>query len=77
MQAIKAEVKLTNVSAVKSLDEGFEETLTIHRLEVHKELRRSFSTTNMIESIHALIGQKTDKIDYWENSSQKQRWVAT
>lgn len=77
LQAIKAELKLINVSAVNSLDEGFEETLTIHRLGVHKELRRSFATTNMIESIHALIGQKTDKIDYWKNSSQKQRWVAT
>jgi putative transposase len=77
LQAIKAELKLINVSAVNSLDEGFEETLRIHRLGVHKELRRSFTTTNMIESIHALIGQKTDKIDYWKNSSQKQRWVAT
>jgi len=77
LQAIKAELKLINVSAVNSLDEGFEETLTIYRLGVHKELRRSFTTTNMIESIHALIGQKTDKIDYWKNSSQKQRWVAT
>jgi putative transposase len=77
LQAIKAELKLINVSAVNSLDEGFEETITIHRLGVHKELRRSFSTTNMIESIHALVGQKTDKIDYWKNSSQKQRWVAT
>ncbi len=77
LQAIKAELKLINVSAVNSLDEGCEETLTIHRLGVHKELRRSFTTSNMIESIHALIGQKTDKIDYWKNSSQKQRWVAT
>jgi hypothetical protein len=24
-----------------------------------------------------LVGQKTDKIAYWRNSSQKQRWVAT
>lgn len=25
----------------------------------------------------SMIGQKTDKVDYWRNSSQKQRWVAT
>ncbi|HHT9128252.1 MAG TPA: hypothetical protein ACFYEE_05745 [Candidatus Wujingus californicus] len=24
-----------------------------------------------------MIGEKTDKVDYWKNSSQKQRWVAT
>lgn len=77
LQAIKAELRLINESAVNSLEEGFEETLTIQRLGMNRELRRSFKTTNMIESIHALVGQKTDKIDYWKNSSQKQRWVAT
>ncbi len=25
----------------------------------------------------AMVGQKTWKIDYWKNSSQKQRWVAS
>ncbi|MEW6676215.1 MAG: hypothetical protein AB1348_09500 [Nitrospirota bacterium] len=25
----------------------------------------------------ALVGQKTDKVDYWKNSIQKQRCVAT
>jgi putative transposase len=77
LQAIKKELRFINESAVSSLEEGFDETLTIHRLGVHKELRRSLRTTNMIESVHALIGQKTDKIDYWKNSNQKQRWVAT
>lgn len=76
-QAIKKELKLINESAVSSLEEGFEETLTVHRLNVHHELRRSFTTTNMIESINALVGQRTDKVDYWKNSNQKQRWVAT
>lgn len=76
-QAIKKDLRLINESAVNSLEEGFEETLTVHRLGVHAELRRSFTTTNMIESINALIGQRTDKVDYWKNSNQKQRWVAT
>jgi len=31
----------------------------------------------MIESVMSMIGQKTDKVDYWRNSNQKQRWVAT
>jgi hypothetical protein len=25
----------------------------------------------------SLVGQWTDKADYWKNSSQKQRWVAS
>jgi putative transposase len=77
LKRVRAELKLINESAVDSLDEGFEETLTIHRLGMHGELKRSFRTTNIIESVMAHIGQKTDKVDYWHNSNQKQRWVAT
>jgi transposase-like protein len=76
LRAIRVELNVINESAVKSLDEGFEETLTLHRLGLHGELRRSFTTTNMIESVMAQIGQKTDKVDYWKNSNQKQRWMA-
>jgi len=75
--AIKKELRLINVSAVSSMEEGFEETLTMHRLGAPKELRKSLKTTNVIESVFALVGQKTDKVDYWRNSDQKQRWVAT
>jgi len=74
---IRAELKTMNLSAVKSLDEGFEETLALHRLGVFRELGTSLKTTNLIESINAGLGQKTDKIDYWKNSDQKQRWIAS
>lgn len=74
---IRAELKTMNLSAVKSLDEGFEETLTLHRLGLFQELGTSLKTTNLIESINAGLGQKTDKVDYWKNSDQKQRWVAS
>jgi transposase-like protein len=77
LMAIKKELKLVNESAVASLEEGFEESLTVQRLGLSKELRKSLKTTNVIESVLALVGQKTDKIDYWKNSNQKQRWVAT
>ncbi len=77
LRAIKIKLRQVNESAVRSLEEGLEETLTLHRLGLIKELGRSFKTTNMIESIHALVGQKTDKVDYWKNSNQKHRWVGT
>lgn len=28
------------------------------------------------ESLNALVGQRTAKVDRWTNSSQKQRWLA-
>lgn len=74
--AIREELSSLNESAVRSLDEGFDETLTLHRLGLIEELGRSLKTSNMIESVMSLIGQKTDKVDYWKNSNQKQRWLA-
>jgi hypothetical protein len=54
-----------------------EETLTLHRLGLFRELGISFKTTNCIESVVALVGQKTGKVDPWKNSDQKHRWLAT
>lgn len=77
LNRLKPELKLLNVSALSSLEEGLEETLTLHRLGLFAELGISFKTTNCIESVMALVGQYTDKVDNWKNSSQKHRWVAT
>ena len=74
---LRKELELLNRSAVKSLDEGLEETLTLHRLGVFPILGRSLKTTNCLESIMSLIAQRTDRVDHWRNSDQKQRWVAT
>ncbi len=73
---IRQELRLVNESAVKSLDEGFEETLTLHRLGVFGTLGISLKTTNCLESLNALLGQRTDKVDRWRTSDQKQRWLA-
>jgi len=73
---IHKELRLLNQSAAASLEEGLEETLTLHRLGLFEKLGISFKTTNVIESIQARLGQYTDKVDYWRNSDQKQRWVA-
>jgi len=46
-------------------------------LGLFQELGRSFKTTNCIENLNALIGQRTDKVDCWRNADQKHRWLAT
>jgi len=73
---IRKELQQINRSAVNSLDEGFEEALTLQRLGLFQELGISLKTTNSMESLMALIGQKTNKVDYWRNSDQKHRWLA-
>jgi hypothetical protein len=39
-------------------------------------LRRSLATTNGLESTFALVEQRTGKVDRWQNSNQKQCWLA-
>jgi transposase-like protein len=71
------ELKNINVSAANSLEEGLEETLTIHRLGLSPELSRSLGTTNCIESLMSQMGAYTDKVDRWHNSDQILRWAGT
>src|SRR6266853_455587 len=77
LKKVRSELAELNLSAVASLDEGFDETLTLHRLGVFAELGLSFKTTNTLESIHARVESRTAKVDHWKNSEQKQRWLAT
>lgn len=73
---LRSELRLLNESAVKSLDEGFEETLTLHRLGVFGVLGTSLKTTNCLESINALVERRTGKVTSWRTSDQKHRWLA-
>ena len=54
-----------------------EQALTFYRLGLFENLAKSLKTTNCREAIMTLIGQRIDKVDYWRNSNQKQRWLAT
>ena len=65
-----------NESAARSLEEGLEETLTLHRLDVFVELGTSVKTTNLIESVMTRVDAKTRRVGRWRTSDQKQRWCA-
>ena len=70
------ELARINESAAHSLEEGLEETLTLHRLGVFAELGTSLKTTNLIESVMARLEAKTERVDRWRTSDQKLRWCA-
>jgi len=76
LEKLYRELQSINQSAASSLMEGMEETLTLHSLGLSPELCKSLNTTNCIESIMAQLGQYTDKVDRWHNSSQILRWTA-
>lgn len=76
LMKLHSELMDINQSAAASLLEGLEETLTVHALELSPELIKHFGSTNSIESVMSQLGQYTDKVDYWRNSSQILRWNA-
>ena len=77
LDTLHRELETVNMSAANSLAEGLEETLAIHHLGLSPELSKSLSTTNCMESVMSQMGQYTDKVDRWRNSSQILRWTAT
>ena len=60
-----------NQAAARSLEEGFDQTLTVNRLGLPEQLRRLFSSTNIIESCFSLAD------DLCRNVKGSWRWAGT
>ena len=73
---IRDELKELNIHAARSLEEGLEETLTLHRLGLIEKLGASLGTTNCIESLNSQLGRYMRKVTRWRNSNQILRWTA-
>ncbi len=73
---LHAELQKINRSAARSLEEGLEETLTLHRLGVFEEVGRSLKTTNAIENLNSLVEDYIGNVKRWHHSEQRARWFA-
>jgi len=63
-------------TAAASSREGLREMFTVNRLGLPPELRRCLSSTNLIDSTHSGVRQKTDRVTNWQNGSMVLRWAA-
>ena len=54
-----------------------EETLTINRLGLPLQLRRLFSSTNIIESCFSRAGDLCRGVKHWRDGNMAQRWAGT
>jgi putative transposase len=72
---IRRELMPINESAVESLEEGQEETLTLHKLKMFNKVGISLKTTNCLENVNKHLGRYTWKVAYWRGSDQKRRWI--
>ncbi len=66
-----------NPSAARSLEEGLEETLTVHRLGVGWLLRRTLASSNPIESCLSTVERVARNVKRWREGEQALRWTAT
>jgi putative transposase len=76
---LQATIKLLeriSPDAAASLREGWEETLTVVRLEVAEPLRRTLATTNPIESALSIAQVVTARVKRWRDGDMRQRWCA-
>lgn len=76
MEQIVHGLEPLNLSAARSLSEGLEETLTIHRLGLKGLFGVSFSTTNIIENLNSQMGRYLRNVKRCQSSEQRYRWVA-
>jgi putative transposase len=74
---IHRELMGVNPSAARSLEEGLEETLTIHKLNVPAPLRKTFRTTNPIESIFDTVRVACRNVKRWRPGDQRERWICS
>jgi putative transposase len=77
LEKIFRQLERINPTAARSLEEGLEETLTVHRLGIGAVLRRKLATTNPIESCLATVQRVARNVKRWREGNQPLRWTAT
>jgi putative transposase len=71
------ELMRSNPSAADSLAEGLEETLTLLDLGVRSRLKRSFASTNIIESCFSTVERICTQVKRWQGGDHRLRWVGS
>ncbi|MBV9265003.1 MAG: IS256 family transposase [Acidobacteriaceae bacterium] len=77
LERLHHELMHLNPSAARSLEEGLEETLTVHKLRVPNQLRRTVCCTNVIESAFSIVETVCRNVKRWQGGDQIERWVGS
>ena len=77
LNALHRELMDLNPSAARSLGEGMEVTLTVHRLHVPMQLRKTLASTNVIESAFSIVERVCRNVKRWHAGDQRERWVGS
>jgi putative transposase len=77
LEQLHRELMDVNPSAARSLEEGMEETLTVHKLRVPDQLRRTLCCTNVIESAFSIVETVCRNVKRWRDGDHIERWVGS
>ena len=77
LNVLHRELMDLNPSAARSLAEGLEETLTVHRLHLPIQLRKTMASTNVIESAFSIVERVCRNVKRWHGGDQRERWVGS
>lgn len=77
LEQLHRELMDLNPSAARSLEEGLEETLTVHKLRVPDQLRRTLCCTNVIESAFSVVETVCRNVKRWRDGDHIERWVGS
>ena len=77
LERLHRELMELNPSAARSLEEGMEETLTVHRLRVPAPLRRTLASTNVIESAFSIVETVCRNVKRWRAGDHIERWIGS
>lgn len=77
LNVLHRELMDLNPSAARSLGEGMEETLTVHRLHLPMKLRKTMASTNVIESAFSIVERVCKNVKRWHGGDQRERWVGS
>ena len=77
LDGLHRELMHLNPSAARSLAEGLEETLTVHRLHMPPQLRMTLASTNVIESAFSIVETVCRNVKRWHGGDQRERWVGS
>ena len=76
LRALAAELERSHPDAAKSLREGLEETVTLHRLGASERLRKTLGSTNPIESMIEIVRRIQRNVKSWQGGDMRKRWTA-
>lgn len=77
LDGLHRELMNLNPSAARSLGEGLEETLTVLKLHVPEQLRKTLASTNLIESAFSIVETVCRNVKRWHGGDQRERWVGS